>query len=547
MPLCGCAVTEDEIDCSISTPVFNHVEECDDPSSFIASVSNNKPDDVGVIISPYYSLVVNNETIPVYAARTGHGIHSFAYVDVKQNNEEFTLNVKLTPLSENSVVSKDVIVDVLPCRQNVVATVDKDLNVLATIKNYGSFSFVFDENYLEPVTLIVSPQDNKEELFARRDIKYFLPGDYSTKQDAFKFTEENKIYYLKAGYYRIDTIEVPSNSVLYLEAGAYITILPNLALKNAGLTNKGNSNITIAGRGLIDYSECCGGEEAQPSDKSGIRFYNVANMKVQGITIINSQTWTLCFYNCDNVIVNDVTLISYRVFSDGVMLSGCRNSIVERNFARTGDDGFEVKASGATRVSDNVLFQHNDCWTDKADAYGCVYETDQDIANVTFKDCSVGFAIASWSNHLGCICFQLGNNRNDPKTIRNIKVNNIEIFKSENPAIINFYFGGYQGHYKGYGHIKDIFVSNVTCKYNEAVGNPYVSFCNHLPDQGESIDKIGTFENINVSNIESNGTRLTTLNYKNGFYVVTNFYKGEGYKQPDIDEILYIRNGETYE
>lgn len=548
LPLAGCAITaDDNNDVSyISTPTFENVEECDNISAFIASVSNNKPDDVGVVISPLYSLKVNNVDIPVYAARSGHGVHSFAYVDVIDKDEgEFSLDVKITPLEENSVYEEDIKVDVLPLRHNIEASIVND-EIKASINKFGSFSFIFDEDYYEPITLLVAKKENVKELFEDENIKYILPGDYSTRQDYLHFNESNRVYYFKAGYYRVDSIEIPDNSTLYFEDGAYVTVLPNLSLKNPGLSNNGTNNIKVLGRGILDYSECCGGEEAQPMDKGGNIFKNVNNITIKGLTVINSQTWTLCLYNCDNVTINDVTLFSYRVFSDGVMLSGCRNALVERNFARTGDDGFEVKAAGATRVSENVIFQYNDCWTDKADAYGCVYETDQNIENVIFRHCSVGFAIASWSNHLGCICFQLGNNANDPKTIKNIKVDDIEIFKNENPAIINLYFGGYQGHYKGYGHIKDIYVSNVTCLHNENPSNTFVSFTNHLPEQGADVAKIGTFENINVSNIVSNEVKLDESNYSNGSYVVTSFYNGEGYTPPRLSDILHIRNGETY-
>ena len=49
--------------------------------------------------------MVNGETVPVYAARSANGIHSFAYLDVKSGEADgsFSLNVEITPTSRKAI------------------------------------------------------------------------------------------------------------------------------------------------------------------------------------------------------------------------------------------------------------------------------------------------------------------------------------------------------------------------------------------------------------------------------------------------------------
>lgn len=542
---CGSPSTENTL---LATAKYDNVTVCEDVYSFLTDVSDHASA-TGVILSPYYSLKINDEEIPVYAARTAHGLHSFAYAfaNAKDGVNPFNLNVSIKALADCEVIeSKETEVEVLPLRRNVKPSLNySNKTITATISDYGNYSFIFDKNYVQPITILVSPIDNQKELFQGKEVEYLLPGDYSKNTDAFKFSKENKVYYFKKGYYKIDTISIPSNSVIYFEPGAYFQVQPKGS--RYGLTNTGTENIKILGHGILDYSNVTGGEDSSLHDKGSNIFNDIKGFEISGLTVTNSNTWTLCTYNSDDVYIHDVALFSFRVYSDGIMLSGCKNGLVERNFIRTGDDALEVKAAGAKRVCENVKFQYNDVWTDKGNAYGCIYETRQDIDGVSFQHNNIGFSLSEWSEHLGCISISLGDNKEDPKTIKNIKINDLEVYANYSPAIINFYYDGRAATYKGYGHIRDIYVSNVNVKYNRSPINTFVSFINHLPEPGGDVSKIGTFDNIVVSNLTSNGVTLSMLNQDTEGYIKTKFYSGEGYTPPEVKDILYIRNGNTYE
>lgn len=334
-------------------------------SAFTGDLSDN-PVDEGICVSPYYTMKVNGKEIPVYAARSANGIHSFAYLDVKSGEEDgsFSLNVELFPTNLSTVLndsSPEVVV--LPERNGVTAEIEGE-TVSATIDKFGSFSFAFNKNYIEPLTLMVKEYEefSAPEGYVVQNVE---PGSYTAEQT--DFTAENTVYYFGQGVYETDCIRLPSNSMLYLERGAYIAVQPSEegAVENA-ITNAGTENISIAGRGLVDFSDCNGGSNG---NKSGIVFNEVKNVSLSGLSVINSQTWTMCFNACEKVHVKDIINFGYRTFADGIMLSDCADGIVEDCFIRTGDDAFETKSTTSAnngKYTDNILFQNNAAWTDKA-------------------------------------------------------------------------------------------------------------------------------------------------------------------------------------
>lgn len=460
-------------------------------SAFTGDLSDN-PVDEGICVSPYYTMKVNGKEIPVYAARSANGIHSFAYLDVKSGEEDgsFSLNVELSPTNLSTVLndsSPEVVV--LPERNGVTAEIEGE-TVSATIDKFGSFSFAFNKNYIEPLTLMVKEYEefSAPEGYVVQNVE---PGSYTAEQT--NFTAENTVYYFGQGVYETDCIRLPSNSMLYLERGAYIAVQPSEegAVENA-ITNAGTENISIAGRGLVDFSDCNGGSNG---NKSGIVFNEVKNVSLSGLSVINSQTWTMCFNACEEVHVKDIINFGYRTFADGIMLSDCADGIVEDCFIRTGDDAFETKSTTSAnngKYTDNILFQNNAAWTDKAVAYGCIYESSKDTQNVTFLNNSVGFALGTWSSHLGCNVIQMGNN--PQATMHDIQFVGTEIYTSYNQAICNIYIGGSGGRGEGWGKVKNILFRDIEAENNRGL----VLYIQTFENEYSEVKSI-CFENI-VSN-----------------------------------------------
>lgn len=490
-------------------------------AEYESDVSTNLPDENGVIVSPHYTLKINDETVPVYATRSAGGVHSFAYIDVRLTDKTkgFLLDVEINGSELSTVFNKrpngkEPSVAVLPESAGVTASITNK-TVKTQIKKYGSFSFAFNVSPEEALTLVVKPEEDVPSIFGEKNINYIEAGDYTgDKSDDLIFKNKAEVYYFKAGKYKIDGISVPEESIVYFERGAYLEVMPGK--HGYPLSASKQNAVTVAGRGLIDYSACCGGEvpEGYSNNKGGLVFTECDDVKISGLTVINSQTWTLCLNDCEGVSVKDLMFFAYRVFADGVMLSDCKNAVVEDCFIRTGDDAFETKSTTYSGLTDNVLFRNNAAWTDKAVAYGCIYESSHDTRNVRFENNSVGFAMGTWSNHLGSCVVQMGNRKG--AVMEKIYFKDIEIYFSANPAILNVYIGGSGGRGEGWGTVKNVYFENVTAKRN------YGAFLNVRTYDSENCF-IGP---LYLDNIVSNGVMLTDLNYLNEGYVIDNVAGG---------------------
>ncbi|MBE6656895.1 MAG: hypothetical protein E7604_00455 [Ruminococcaceae bacterium] len=406
---------------------------CDDGTWY------NGPTERGMIVSPYVKMKLNGLHIPVYAARAAFSTHSFAYAEV-EGEGDFSIQVELN-LSQkrNRVV-------VLPESTGVKADIVGDTTVRAVIEKTGSYTFVFDHNVESAVTLLV----RRKEAFAVPEgyaCRTIMPGQYAA--DETNFTEENTVYYFKRGIYYLDCVTLPSHSMAYFEEGTVIRVF-GATTRSLFRGQSGAHHITVCGRAVIDASAL------ESSAQQTFNFYCVDDITVRDITVVNSCSWTVCFTNCHRVHVHDLVLLSYRIFSDGVMLSDCTDSVVEDCFIRTGDDAAECKSTGngSTRT-DNVVFRNIAAWADKGACYGIVFEENYDTQNVTFENCSVGFSLPNWSDHLGCITVYCGNN---PKAVdHHIYFRDIEIYCTycASAAFVAFE-----------GNIRDIYVDRMTTRYN---------------------------------------------------------------------------------
>ncbi|MCQ2793902.1 MAG: glycosyl hydrolase family 28 protein [Bacilli bacterium] len=515
--LMNCANNEK---CTIHPIVFNDateipLEEFDD---FYASRDirpgehYNGRRDYGYVKDKYHTLKINGQKIETYTALCESNLHSFAYVDV-ENLESSRLDVELELLTKDK---KSVVV--LPEKSGVIPTFNPNTGIVkATITKYGDYSFAFDEEpdkgftlFVAPYTPLVVPDGYKTQTIQ--------PGTYFGEELAFKDT--HTVYYFKAGHYKLTKIVLPSNSVIYFEPGFTAMVYDDDPAigdrKDDPLIYFNGENGKICGHGLIDFSQCMGGDEKIKNPMS-FDYSHKGGINISGLITINSHTWTLCFTDCDNVYVDHCLLLGYRMYSDGIMLSNCRDSLVEHNFVHTGDDAIEAKSTNDVgEGADNLLYRYNTVWTDKANAYGCIYESVKDIKNVHFVDNSVGFAMGEWSDHLGSCEISMGS---APSTFSDIHFNNMEIYYSNNPAICNINIRDYAGH-KSAGTIDDIHFNNITAKFNtKKIVSVFTS-----EDVADS--EIG---NLYFSNVKSIDHRLEQDDYDNAELVRIDVHTSTGF------------------
>lgn len=463
--------------------------------------SHDGPLDYGFVEGVYHSLTVNGKEVPVYSARCGYNVHSFAWIDIETDGPlALDVQVKLLSGEKESVT-------VLPEKLGVKATLNGD-TVSATIAEYGSFSFTFDEKADRALTLYVAPYS---EISAPEGwtTRTFEAGEYTQAETTF--IDENTLYYFKSGAYDISGISLPSNSILYFERGTSLRIYEEGTDDYvAAISANGSENIKIAGRALLDFSACMGGDA---KTKGAYSFTQVNGMDIEGLISVNSHNWTMCFNNSKNINVSRCMFFSYRTYSDGIMFSDCKDSTARECFVRTGDDAMEVKAFTDSNDSDcyteGVLFENNCVWTDKGIAYGCIYESKHDVKNVVFRNNSVGFAQASWSEHLGCCVIQMGSVKTS--TWEDVHFQNIEVYKTSCSllSIFNRANNASEG-----GKIKDIYFENISAKYVEQTNLPVYCLSVVIRLLEGATWQNSTIGALYLDNITYAGTQITEDNYK---------------------------------
>lgn len=423
--------------------------------------ANTRP---GIVVSPYFTLAVNGTEIPVFTEKTTRSPHSFAYIDVAGIPEDgsFSLDVVLTTHTarDNPVV--------LPESAGVTATVD-GTEVHAVINAFGTYTFAFDrKNGMGgssfPLTLMIKPA---EEAPSDGERVTFAPGTYTGAE--LILDRPGTVYYFEKGVYDIECISIEADDVtLWFAPGTllrarFLTYSEDGSPKyNSVFSAWGHKNVRILGRPALDIAM---------RERAGVifSFTRMENMEFAGFHVCNSNSWTCCFTNCKDLVVRDLILLGYRTFSDGVMLSDCENVTVSGCFVRTGDDALEVKStSDGTLRTKNVLFENNAVWTDKGIAYGCVFESNFDQSAVTWKNNSVGFALADWSSHLGCATVSI--NGADPSVVdSDMTFENLEIYVTHCPLITICMENG--------GTVRDIRFRNIhakEAKLNSAVSQSYI-------------------------------------------------------------------------
>jgi len=463
-----------------------------------ATQHNDDPTNNSVINSPYHTLKVNGTSVPVYTARCTTGSHSFAWIDVT-SKKEFVLKLELT-LSDS--FGKCV---VLPESREVTPEISQK-TVTSDITELGSYTYTFAKSSSAEVTdptfapLTVMVTRSKKLITAEQYNEVdIMPGYHD--EDELCFTNEKTIYNIKPGFHDISYIKLPSNSVLNIEQGAYIKVterqLQSGPSKQTAIQVNYCSNVQIRSRGLIDCGSLIG---AEAKNKHVLTAACSSDILIDGLTIINSNTWTICAYNSRNVTIERNLLLAYRMYSDGIMMSECINSAGRYNFVRTGDDGIEFKGTGSWNgqtIGQNCVYEYNDLWTDKGAGYCLTWESERPMQNMIFRNNSVGFAIPTWANRNTAIDCLMGTNSETAWS--NVTFENIEIYHVISPNVINMQVQNGANGANG-GILKDITFKNITVK---SAKNGVYAFRMHFSASG------GSIEGVTLENVSYCGKKLT--------------------------------------
>lgn len=168
------------------------------------------------------------------------------------------------------------------------------------------------------------------------------------------------------GTYLTGTLHMYSNLTLHLDAGAVLlgsqntADYPVLDGRWEGLDQKthaplitghGLSNITITGRGKINgqgevWWQLLRENRLDHPRPQLIRFTRCSNVLIEGVTLINSPSWTINPVHSQNITVDRVTIINppESPNTDGINPDSCSHVHISNCYISVGDDCITIKS-----------------------------------------------------------------------------------------------------------------------------------------------------------------------------------------------------------
>jgi len=271
-------------------------------------------------------------------------------------------------------------VRVRPASKGITPKVD---GRLITFAMAGPDNLVVELNNdpFEHLYLFVSPPETNVPKADDPNVRYFGPGVHDAGQ-----------------------IDVAGNDqTVYLAGGAVV---------NGFIRAEGVTGLTIRGRGIL-----CGTGQARGSYL--IRPRNCSRILIEGITLVDSPTWTLRMENCSDVQIRWHRQICHLQNSDGIDPYSCRNVNIRHVFLRNYDDNVVIKTELDSQPSENIVTRHGTFIADHGTALKCGFNETKGppIRDIVFEDCDV---LCSRGRPLGLLL-------NGPSPMANIRFENIRV------------------------------------------------------------------------------------------------------------------------
>lgn len=262
--------------------------------------------------------------------------------------------------------------------------------------------------------------------------------------------------FVPAGTYLTGAIFLKSNMNFYVEAGAVINFVQDVSeypvvvsrwegvkreVYASCIQAEGEENVTVSGEGTLDghgefwWKLFLEKKNEYPRPKM-ISHDNCTNVRIEGITVKNSPSWTINPICCENVTIDKVTIVnpSNSPNTDGINPESCKNVHISNCHVDVGDDCIAIKAGTeetAERVScENITITN----CTMVHGHGGVVlgsEMSGSIRNVTISNCVfVGTDRG----------IRLKSRRGRGGVVEDVRVNNIVMKEVICPFIANLYY-----------------------------------------------------------------------------------------------------------
>ena len=398
----------------------------------ISQAYSNDGNNSGIIECPYYTVkfsggkdgerkdgTIHSYSVPLYKQE----LLSFGYIEA--TSDMFPITVTLSSKYSGWDIN---FARVIPMKYLVETNVLGG-TVTFQINDFNTYTVLFNDAAVEfkrPFTLFVKEHEEID-----------VPEGY----DLIEF--EAGLHYLNRIVNNSTGDGIKSKTFIYLHPGAYLVAkMPDIYSESHIQDSHGHDvwkgfvyfagqdDLIVKGHGVIDLS-------ALPLHaRTPFEISSANNVTLEGFTLINSSAWTIQVRNCTNVNINNIALMSYKINSDGIAICNTQDATVKNSFVCSGDDLFEVKAVDASSMSgtggNNILFDNCQAWALKTRAFGFIQESEMDVSDVTFNNCSViyhdaDFTMSDAFTSMGAFVVVVG----DVSTIKNITFRSCDTYYAD--------------------------------------------------------------------------------------------------------------------
>lgn len=329
---------------------------------------------------------------------------------------------------------------------------------------------------------------------------------FANKQEEKTYSQNSEhVHYFAPGVHLINgdgqgTLTLNSNDTVYIAGGAIVY---------GNIEAYGAKDIAILGRGIL-----CGDKDLDHGyphkvGKSLIKIENSKNVKIEGITLLNTVSWNIRLNLNSDVVCQNLKIMGWTINSDGINPVSSSNVLIDDCFMRCYDDCISIKlsyweaANPSAKDSRNVTVQNCILWTDQGRAIALgpeSYSAEEKLfENINIQNVDILYNRnynIDWAK--GALSILLG----DDATMRNVLFENIRIDKlgpQTNLITIAMAPTTYSG-------TPGKRIENIT--FNNVSLNSYLL----IPNIIHGYDKKRMINGVNFQNLKINGEEIAHAN-----------------------------------
>ena len=190
--------------------------------------------------------------------------------------------------------------------------------------------------------------------------------------------------YFPAGIYRAGTLEVRSNTELYLAPGALLKAsVERPAIRSRFLSVKDAAYVHIHGPGTVDANF-----DGYPRDTQNIHIVDVVDchhVELEDACFRNCNSWAIHLFGSDQIRCHNIRVLSGK---DGIDPDSASDVVIDGVFIQAKDDAVAVKTRKPPKPTERIAIRNSIVASD-ASALKIGTETNAPMKDILFENCDV--------------------------------------------------------------------------------------------------------------------------------------------------------------